>query len=104
MKYLHLIRKSTLPNRGPHPSLNHNKTLADMPTYIVLNVLSVGSFFSLMCILKAKSEAKGITRNLNPTIRDITDFIVRGPFLGETIYFIAPRTSFFQWDCLKCIT
>ena len=44
-KCLHLIRYSTLQNRGPLPSFNHNKTLADMPTYNLLNVLSVGSFF-----------------------------------------------------------
>ena len=45
VKCLHLIRYITLPNRWPPPSLNHNKTLADMPTYNVLNVSSVGSFF-----------------------------------------------------------
>ena len=61
MKCLHLIRYSTLPNRRPPHSLNHNKKL------------------SLICILKAKSEAKGITRNLIPTIGDITDLMVRGP-------------------------
>ena len=37
------------------------------------------SFFSLICILKAKLKAKEITRNVIPTIGDITDFIVRGP-------------------------
>ena len=37
--------------------------------------------FSLICILKPKSEAKGITRNLIPTIEDITDFIVKGPYV-----------------------
>ena len=37
--------------------------------------------FSLICIFKANSKAKGITRNLIPTIGDITDFIVRGPLL-----------------------
>ena len=79
VKCLHLIRYSTLPNRGYPPSLNHNKTLVDMPTYNVLNVLSVGSFFFfLICILKAKSEAKGRTRNLIQTIGDITEFIVKG--------------------------
>ena len=45
VKCLHFIRYFTLPNRGPPPSLNHYKTLADMPTYNLLNVLSVGSFF-----------------------------------------------------------
>ena len=78
MKFLHLIRYSTLPNRGPPLSLNHNKTLDDMPTYNLV----VGSFFALICILKAKSEAKGIKRNLIPTIGEITDFIDRGPFVG----------------------
>ena len=29
-------------------------------------------------MLKAKSEAKGITRNLIPNIGDITEFIVKG--------------------------
>ena len=35
---------------------------------------------------KEKSKAKGITRNLIPTIGDITDFVVRGPsvFLVNT--------------------
>ena len=36
VKCLHLIRYSTLPNRGPPPSLNQNNTLADMPTYNLL--------------------------------------------------------------------
>ena len=36
MKCLHLIRYSTLPNRGPPLSLNRNKILADMPTCNVL--------------------------------------------------------------------
>ena len=36
VKFLHLIRYSTLPSRGPQPSLNHNNTLYDIPTYILL--------------------------------------------------------------------
>ena len=35
----------TLPNRGPPPSLNHRNTLPDMPTYHLLSLLSVWSFF-----------------------------------------------------------
>ena len=31
----------TLPNRGPAPSLNHNDTLSDMPTYHLLSLLIV---------------------------------------------------------------
>ena len=32
-------------SRGPPPSLNHNSTLSDMPTFHLLRLLSVGSFF-----------------------------------------------------------
>ena len=45
VKYLHLTRYMTLPNRGSPPSLNRNNTLSDMPTDHLVSLLSVGRFF-----------------------------------------------------------
>ena len=44
--------------------------------------------------LKSKSKAKGITRNLIPTIGNITYFIVRGLFQSAEAPYI---------NCTKCI-
>ena len=45
VKCLHLTRFITLPNCGPPPSLNHNNTLSDMPTYHLLSLLSAWNYF-----------------------------------------------------------
>ena len=80
VKRLHLIRYSSLPNRGPPPYLNHNKTLADMPTYNLLNALSVGSFFLWYMHLKSKVRSERNNKKLDSNyIGDITYFIVKGP-------------------------
>ena len=46
----------------------------------VIGLSQISSFLSLICILKAKSEAKEITRNVSPTLGDTADFILRGPY------------------------
>ena len=71
----------TLPNCGPPPSLNHHNTLSDMHTYHLLSLLSGLSFFSLICILKAKSKAKGIARNCIPNNGEGSGEIVICPFV-----------------------
>ena len=43
-----------------------------MHTVHLVSLLSVGSFFSLIWILEAKSLAKGIARNMIPTSGDTT--------------------------------
>ena len=71
----------TLPNCGPPPSLNHNNTLSDVPTYHLLSLLSAWSFFSLIYILKAKSKAKEIGRNCIPNNGEGSEEIVICPSL-----------------------
>ena len=94
-----LIPFITLPNCWPPPSLNHNNTLSDMPTYHLLSLLSVWSFFSLICILKAKSKAKGIARNCISTNRKVSEVIVICPLFDiRTVCDVLGLTGAFSMD------
>ena len=63
-------------------------------------MMVIGS--KVICILKAKSKAKGITRNLITTIGDITDFILRGPFQRLVNYLLLPSHNTAEIPLQRC--
>ena len=75
VKYLHLTLYDSSKSRTP-PSLNHNNTLYDMPTYHLLRLLNVGSFFFLDMHLKNKVKSEMNCKKFYSNYWEISEEIV----------------------------